>query len=44
VAAREIVQRTGERFDPEVVQAWLRAIGTPTLMTPPVGLPARRMH
>jgi response regulator RpfG family c-di-GMP phosphodiesterase len=44
VAAREIVQRTGERFDPEVVQAWLRAIGTPTLMTPPVGLSARRMH
>lgn len=44
VAAREIVQRTGERFDPEVVQAWLRAVGTPALMTPAVGPPAHRMH
>lgn len=44
VAAREIVQRTGERFDPEVVQAWLQATHTPVLMVPPVDPAVRRMH
>ncbi len=44
MAAGELMQRTGARFDPDVVSAWLRGNQTAAMTVPPPALPTRWMN